>query len=131
MLPPPASQNSSVSSARRARTQYVTQQIWFQHSFYRDSSTATHSSRSARPQGHECSGSSRQELLHDMRNHKPALKQIGCRLSRESCLFMHHIHIGPTCQTVYDVIHSFCSQWQIPSEVNWLGLPVRSAEYKN
>ena len=71
-----------------------------------------------------------------LRDHvKPAPKQLHWlpveqRMTYKLCLFMHHIHTGQAPQYLSDCIRSFCTQWQIPAEVDWLS-GLRSAKNKN
>jgi len=66
-------------------------------------------------------------------NHvKPALKQlhwlpIEQRITYKLCLFKHHIHTGQAPQYLSNCIHSFCTRWLIPAEVDWLS-GLRSAK---
>jgi len=104
---------------------------WFQHSFYRDSTTATHCCLVcqayvsvsvcrlcylASAACDECSGSSHNDC-RCMRNHvKPALKQVHWlpveqRITYKLCLFMHYIHPHRTSTKIplRLCFHSLCS----------------------
>ena len=65
-----------------------------------------------------------------------ALKQLHWlpveqRIIYKLCLFMHYIHIGLAPKYLSDCVsNSFCSQWQISTEVHWLS-GLRSCKNKN
>ena len=86
---------------------------WFQHSFYRDSTTATHCclpKSTIQPLQRVMNAAARVIINLSLRDHvKPALKQLHWlsvehRITYELCLFMHHIHIGQAPQYLSDCV---------------------------
>ena len=88
---------------------------WFQHSFYRNSTTATHCCLVGQSQLISlCSvwwmQSARVITNLSLRDHvKPAFKQLHWlpvehRITYKLCLFMHHIHIGQAPQYLSDCV---------------------------
>ena len=89
-----------------------------------------------RPLQHVMNAAAQVIMNLSLRDHvQPAPKQLHWlpveqRITYKLCVHASHPHWTSTTIPVISCIHSFCTQWQIPAEVDWLS-GLRSAKNKN